>query len=613
MDSFAGQRDNVVGYPPDFIRLNRIFSQSSLCHLLRRSDRSNRALLLRLLVVLVFAMGCLPSTLGADNTSKPPLQSTPSDSIKPVRVPTALAIQVDGQLVEPAWTRAERQSAFVYPWSTGTAPATAFRAVADAERLYFSFEVSDTDVVAVKDFADESTVDKEDRVEIFFAQDAALSRYFCVEIDPLGRVHDYAASYYRKFDSGWNCPGLRAGGKITPAGYTVEASIPLQTLSDFLGRSVSQGSILRVGLFRAEFRQGALGKADDNWLSWIKPTASKPDFHLPSAFADWRVPQGVPDAAGDFRTRGVVLVPEDLPSANWPTRAARAGLTTIALHHGSSTGRVTEFINSAAGREFLEACARQDLQVEYELHAMRDLLPRTLFAERPELFRMNEQGNRTPDANFCVHSEQGLEIVATNALRLARQLPPTTSRYFLWGDDGLSWCRCPSCRRFTDSEQALIMENRLIHELRTLNPAAQLAHLAYANTITAPKQVKPAPGIFLEFAPIGRRYDLPYAQQMGAEAKDTLALLAENLQVFPTESAQVLEYWLDVSRFSQWKRPAVELPWSKSVAVIDAETYAKLGIRHVTTFAVWIDADYLRRFGEPMAVQEYGDALRRSR
>jgi hypothetical protein len=42
----------------------------------------------------------------------------------------------------------------------------------------------------------------------------------------------------------------------------------------------------------------------------------------------------------------------------------------------------------------------------------------------------------------------------------------------------------------------------------------------------------------------------------------------------------------------------------------DAQTYARLGIRHLTTFAVWIDADYMKRFGEPGAIQEYGETLR---
>jgi len=312
-----------------------------------------------------------------------------------------------------------------------------------------------------------------------------------------------------------------------------------------------------------------------------------------------------------FDTRGVVLVPEDLSLADWPERAAKAGLTTIALHHGASPQAVVDFIESAAGREFLAKCALLGLRVEYELHAMSELLPRSLFPTEPAPFRMNNRGERTPDANLCVHSPRALEIVATNALRLATRLKPTTGRYFFWGDDARPWCRCPQCRKFSDSDQALMLENHLLRELCNLDPRARLAHLAYANTLAAPKQVKPEPGVFLEFAPIHRRYDEPFAQQTGREAGDTLNLLQDNLHVFPAETAQALEYWLDVSRFSRWKRPAVKLPWRRDVLEADARTYARLGLRHVTTFAIWIDADYVERFGEPVAIAEYGETLRR--
>jgi Domain of unknown function (DUF4838)/Carbohydrate family 9 binding domain-like len=520
------------------------------------------------------------------------------------------AIQIDGVLNEPVWKQAPILRTFAYPWLERAAPLTEFRAVADEERLYFAFEVLDDDVVVEKDFAGESTVDREDRVEIFFARDPALEHYFCLEIDPLGRVHDYAASHYRKFETSWNCAGLRSAGVTRPGGYTVEASVPLTTLSQLLGRPVATGTLLRVGLFRADFRHGSLGDSSDNWLSWIKPTASTPDFHIPSAFADWRVPGLASEPAGAFRTRGVVLVPEDLSLADWPERAARAGLTTIALHHGLSPKVVSDFIHSPAGRDFLTRCAGLGLNVEYELHAMRELLPRALFAAEPALFRMNEQGERTPDANLCVHSVRALEIVSSNAVRLARELPPTTSRYFFWGDDALPWCRCRECREFSDSDQALLLENYLIGELRQLDPTAQLAHLAYANTLAAPKRVRPQAGVFLEFAPIHRRYDIPYAQQTGSDTQDALGALEENLRIFPAKSAQVLEYWLDVSRFSHWTRPAVRLPWHSNVMAADLETYQRLGLEQATTFAVWIDANYLKRFGDLVAVQEYGQSLR---
>ena len=198
--------------------------------------------------------------------------------------------------------------------------------------------------------------------------------------------------------------------------------------------------------------------------------------------------------------------------------------------------------------------------------------------------------------------------MAENALAIARPLRPTTGRYFYWGDDGLPWCRCPKCREFSDSEQALLLENHLVQALRQLDPRTQLAHLAYADTLGAPAKVRPQPGIFLEYAPIHRSYDQPYGKQ--SNGRDALGILDANLKVFPAGTAQVLEYWLDVSRFSGWKRPARKLPWNHDVFLSDLETYAARSIRHVTSFACYLDADYLKRYGEPACLSDYGAELK---
>ncbi len=310
-----------------------------------------------------------------------------------------------------------------------------------------------------------------------------------------------------------------------------------------------------------------------------------------------------------FATRGVVLVPEDLSLADWPERAARAGLTTIGLHHPTSPRAAAAFVRSEPGQMFLDKCRSLGLHVEYELHAMRELLPRELHAANPEVFRMNDRGERVPDANCCVSSPGALEIIAGNALRLAEILQPTTGRYFYWGDDGAPWCRCPKCGGYSDSEQAVLLENAVLKALRGRDSKAQLAHLAYHNTLPPPKQVKPDPGVFLEFAPINRRYDIPFAQQSGADTDFGLESLDANLELFPADTAQVLEYWLDVSRFSGWKRGSLtKIPWDDNVLRADLADYARRGIRHITTFAAWIDAEYVRRFGEP-PLAGYGAGL----
>ncbi len=104
-------------------------------------------------------------------------------------------------------------------------------------------------------------------------------------------------------------------------------------------------------------------------------------------------------------------MPEDLTLTDWPERARRAGLTTIGIHHQNSPQAIINWIRTDGGQRFLEACKRLGLEVEYELHAMKELLPRRLFDKNPDLFRLDDNGNRNPDANCCPHSEQALVLL----------------------------------------------------------------------------------------------------------------------------------------------------------------------------------------------------------
>ena len=155
--------------------------------------------------------------------------------------------------------------------------------------------------------------------------------------------------------------------------------------------------------------------------------------------------RAVAPASSSFATRGVVLVPEDLTLADWPQRAKDAGLTTIGLHHQNSPHAVIRCVNSDVGQKFLGQCRKFGLAVEYELHAMKELLPRELFGKSPGMFRMDDKGQRVWDFNCCVHSDQALEIICDNAVQIGKVLRPTTSRYLLWGDDRRPWCQSPQC------------------------------------------------------------------------------------------------------------------------------------------------------------------------
>jgi hypothetical protein len=321
-------------------------------------------------------------------------------------------------------------------------------------------------------------------------------------------------------------------------------------------------------------------------------------------------------------TRGVVLYPFDLTLRDWPERARRAGLTTIALHAARRFDVLRDFIASREGRRFLRRCERSGIAVEFELHALGELLSRELHLKDPALFRIDDRGQRNADANCCPHSRTALEIIAGKAVEWAHIFKPTTQRYFYWPDDGAQWCRCDNCRELSASEQALLVENHILRALRAQDSRATLAHISYAHTLPAPRRVAPAAGVFLEFAPIRRDYrwsighrDAPTKRQGSGPDPETnggyLDVLAENLGVFGADSAQVLEYWLDASLFSGWKRPAVRVPWDAALCRADVAAYRALGVQHFTTFATFVDADYAQRHGDPQGmIEAYAAAVR---
>ena len=68
-----------------------------------------------------------------------------------------------------------------------------------------------------------------------------------------------------------------------------------------------------------------------------------------------------------------------------------------------------------------------------------------------------------------------------------------------------------------------------------------------------------------------------------------------------------------LSLFSDWKKPAVQLPWNKNVFLSDINTYAHYGIRNIIAYAVYVDAIYYETYKNVNFVQEYGDGLKNYR
>lgn len=188
---------------------------------------------------------------------------------------------VDGVLDDQCWEQAPRESDFRFPWENRSAPVTVFQAFQTEEEFFFAFQAVDEDLVLLGEGTSESEVADGDRVELFLSVDPELQRYYCLEIDPQGRVLDYSASSYRKFDLSWKLESLRVGARSVANGYVVEAGVSLDELRR-LGVLQAGGGML-AGLFRAEFSSGE-SKVEESWISWMHPGTSQPDFHVPSAF-----------------------------------------------------------------------------------------------------------------------------------------------------------------------------------------------------------------------------------------------------------------------------------------------------------------------------------------
>ena len=189
----------------------------------------------------------------------------------------------NGRGQAPLWQEATALSAFRYPWETGAPPRTTFRALHNDRWLYCLFDVEDHHAYVYLNKNDKTEVASSSRVEIFFRVDEKLAPYYCLEIDPAGRVFDYKATHYREFDVNWTWPAghlIVKTGK-TEEGYTVELAVSKASLKEL---GLLKDNRVETGLYRGDSFPKADGGYDFRWISWVKPDSPSPDFHIASSF-----------------------------------------------------------------------------------------------------------------------------------------------------------------------------------------------------------------------------------------------------------------------------------------------------------------------------------------
>jgi len=311
-----------------------------------------------------------------------------------------------------------------------------------------------------------------------------------------------------------------------------------------------------------------------------------------------------------MKKKGIILINIEL-SDSWLELLVKSGFNTVGLHalyqFGGMQGHI-DWLVQPETQALLSRFEAAGITVEHQLHAVDWLLPRSLFETHPDWFRVNEQGQRVNDWNLCVSSEDALRHLEDTSYRLATLLKQKTHDYYIWGDDCLNaTCHCQHCQALSGADQSMLVTNHILRGIRRYDPAARLSFLAYQDALTVPT-IKPDEGVFLEFAPIERNHRAPLAGDDPANAR-IRQKLSELLAVFPAQSTQILEYFLDVSLFCKWKKEdAAALNLDGERLASDIRWYAGLGVAGITTFAGFIDDDWRQKFGDD-DIHLYGKVL----
>ena len=298
-----------------------------------------------------------------------------------------------------------------------------------------------------------------------------------------------------------------------------------------------------------------------------------------------------------FNRHGPILNPTDLDYDGWLDLLFEVGMNVLGLH--TDYQALKAWMQSRGSEAWRDRLTKAHIDLEFAIHFTPSFLPESLFREHQDWFPMDVCGTRYWEgANPCTSSEALLDYFREKAAESARALPSTTHRYHLWAADNHPWCNCKACATFSPSEQNLRLMHAMLEGLRSVDPKAELSYLAYMESLPPPLRVRPMDGIFLEFAPIRRNHRMPLSDPDCRASADQMDALRRLLAVFPAAQARVLDYWLDVSLFSSYRkdRPPVEVVPAPGIVEADASTYAALGIREVTTFACWMNSAYFRSY-----------------
>lgn len=312
--------------------------------------------------------------------------------------------------------------------------------------------------------------------------------------------------------------------------------------------------------------------------------------------------------------RSEIVIHDTEITKKWIDRMADAGITVMGIHPVGgknayqTLAELVKRMKSPEYRELIDYAKSRGLEIEYELHAVGYLLSRELFDTHPEYFRVNSDGERSADWNFCISNPEALETVAKKAAELALSLYGSSKYFYFWLDDGRdTLCHCQKCAQLSASDQQLTVLNAMLREIRKYIPDARLAYLAYIDSITVPETVSPDEGIFLEYAPFEKYTNK--SENAAELIKRELDMLKPLLDFFGKTDAKVLEYWYDNSLFSHWKKPPQPFTLKEEEMKKDIKTFKCMEFDSIATFGCYLGDDYEELYGE-VDITPFADALK---
>lgn len=230
-------------------------------------------------------------------------------------------------------------------------------------------------------------------------------------------------------------------------------------------------------------------------------------------------------------------------------------------------------------KKLAEALNQREMGFAGGGHILPGLLPRTLFDEHPEYFRM-ANGKRTAQLNMCPRSAGAAEVIAKNALdqHLNSYLQEFDhlETLHLWPDDLFDggWCSCEQCKGLSQSDQALLILNNVAQRLPP--GKTMLGHCGYHSAIEPPKKVVGHPRVRLLYAPRERSYRQPLglckANRWYADCLHGL------VKAVPTEP-EVFEYYHDMILFR-----CLPMPLHQTIGP-DVEYYLEAGIDGIASLS----------------------------